>query len=174
MDAPTIRAATPFDVPALSELAKRTWSDAFGDSVGAEDRAVELARTRSEAYFLDALTESTILVAEDKSGALVGYVQFGDVDIPEVDVRPADQALHRLYVDTAWQGSGLGRMLTDAALAHPRLARVDRIYLTVWEQNERALRLYETFGFRTVGRTTFTIGVGEIAEDLVMVLDRVG
>jgi len=169
--APTIRPATQADVPALSELAQRTWSDAFGDSVSAEDRAVEVATTRSEEYFVEALAECTILVA-DEDGALVGYVQFGDVDIPEVDVRPGDQALRRLYVETARQGRGLGRMLTDAALGHPRLARAGRVYVTVWEQNDRALRLYEAFGFRAVGTTSFTIGAGEVAEDLVMRLDR--
>ena len=56
-----------------------------------------------------------------------------------------------------------------AALRHPRLAGASRIYLTVWERNERAIRLYESVGFQIVGTTTFTIGAGEVAEDLVMV-----
>jgi diamine N-acetyltransferase len=170
VDASTIRSARLSDAPALSELAKRTWSDAFGGSVSPDDEAVELENTRSEAYFIDALRETTILVAE-RDGALLGYVQFGDVDTPEVEARPGDQGLHRIYVETALQGRGLGRRLLNAALQHPRLADASRIYLTVWEKNERALRLYESFGFRTVGTTTFTIGSGEVAEDLVMLLD---
>ena len=170
MDASTIRPASLSDAPALSELAKRTWSDAFGGSVSPDDEAVELENTRSEPYFIDALRETTILVAEG-DGALLGYVQFGDVDIPEVEARPGDQGLHRIYVETALQGRGLGRRLLNAALQHPRLADASRIYLTVWEKNERAFRLYESFGFRTVGTTTFTIGSGEVAEDLVMLLD---
>ena len=56
----------------------------------------------------------------------------------------------------------------DAALAHPRLVSAARIYLQVWHRNERAIRLYESLGFRVVGTTTFRIGVGELAEDLVM------
>lgn len=171
MNAPTIRSATLSDVPALSELAKRTWADAFGDSVSPDDEAAELETTRSDAYFINALREKTILVAED-GGALLGYVQFGDVDIPEVEVRPGDQGLHRIYIETAWQGRGLGRRLMDAALQHPRLVDASRIYLTAWEKNERALRLYESLGFRTVGTTTFAIGTGDVAEDLVMLLDR--
>jgi hypothetical protein len=41
----------------------------------------------------------------------------------------------------------------------------------VWERNPRAIGLYESLGFQTVGATTFRIGTGELAEDLVMLLD---
>jgi ribosomal protein S18 acetylase RimI-like enzyme len=44
-------------------------------------------------------------------------------------------------------------------------------FLQVWDQNERAVRLYESFGFRRVGTTTFRVGAEEM-EDLVMLLDR--
>jgi diamine N-acetyltransferase len=166
-----IRPAGPSDVPALSELAKRTWTDAFGKPLSPEDLAAELEESRSEAYFTNALKETTILVAEE-DGALRGYIQFGDVEVPEVEVRSGDEGLRRLYVDTEAQGLGLGRRLMDAALDHPGLASADRIFLTVWEQNQRAIHLYESFGFKTVGTTTVRIADKEVGEDLVMVLDR--
>jgi ribosomal protein S18 acetylase RimI-like enzyme len=102
---------------------------------------------------------------------LLGYVQFGDVGIPEVEPEPGDEGLQRLYVETALQGRGLGRSLLEAALRHPRLTEAKRIFLQVWEENERAVRLYESFGFRRAGTTTFAIGA-EVMEDLVMVLER--
>ena len=91
----TIRPVTPDDVPALAALARRTWSDAFGHGLSPDDHAAELEETRSEAYFAVALRERTILVAEE-GGALLGYVQFGEVTIPEVEIRPEDRALQRL------------------------------------------------------------------------------
>jgi ribosomal protein S18 acetylase RimI-like enzyme len=162
-----VRPASVTDVPAVSALAKKTWSDAFGYSVRPQDLAVELEENRSERYFRAALRTDTILVAE-LNGTLVGYVQFGDVKIPEVEVLPGDQELQRVYVDTELHGKGVGRELMNAALSHPRLARATRIFLQVWEKNENAVGLYESLGFRTVGTTKFTIGSGEIAEDLVM------
>jgi diamine N-acetyltransferase len=164
-----IRPAETSDLVALSELAERTWSDAFGDSVSPTDLAAELETRRSKDYFTGALREATILVA-DQAGVLVGYVQFGDVTIPEVPPWPGARALHRLYVDTPFQGQGVGRRLMEEALGHPRLATASRIYLTVWERNGQAIRLYENLGFRRAGTTTFTVG-SEVMEDLVMVLD---
>jgi ribosomal protein S18 acetylase RimI-like enzyme len=170
VDEATIRAAGSGDVSALSALAKRTWSDAFADGVRPEDEQAELNEGRSEAYFADALKDRTILVAE-LDRMLAGYVQFGEMEIPEVDARPGDQGLQRLYVETAFQGRGTGRRLLGSALRHPRLASANRIFLTVWDENERAVRLYESFGFRRFGKTTFTVGA-EAMEDIVMVLDR--
>lgn len=166
-----IRAASADDVPALADLARRTWADAFAAGLDPADVAAELEATRSERFFADALRTRTILVAEEEDGALVGYAQLGGVRLPEVDARPGDQGLQRLYVDRTAQGRGIGRALLAAALAHPRLAGARRVFLTVWEQNERALRLYESVGFERCGTTTFEIG-SEVVEDLVLVLRR--
>jgi ribosomal protein S18 acetylase RimI-like enzyme len=166
-----IRLAREADVPALSALAGRTWAEAFGGSLSPEDLAAELEATRSESYFRSALRRDTILVAE-MNGELVGYAQLGDVTIPEVEVQPGDQALHRVYVDPRLQGRGIGRALVDRALAHPRLGSAPRVYLTVWEENEPALRLSESVGFRRIGTTRVTIAGADVGEDLVMVLER--
>jgi ribosomal protein S18 acetylase RimI-like enzyme len=165
-----VRPADEGDLPELSALAKRTWADAFGSSLGPEALEAELEETRSQAYFSAALIAQTILVAE-LDGELVGYVQFGDVTIPEVVAKPGDRGLQRVYVETELQGRGIGRALMDAALAHPRLADAERIYLAVWEENTPAMRLYESLGFRALATTQFTLG-GEAMEDLVLVLDR--
>ena len=166
-----IRRAQRTEVAALADLARRTWQDAFGSTLEPEDLALELATRRSPKYFEAALKQTTILVADD-GGSLVGYVQFGPVDIPEVNAREDDRQLRRLYVDRIAQGRGLGRRLIEAALAHPELAAAGRVYLSVWEENDRALRLYESVGFRRVGMTTYSIGDKLIGEDLVLCLDR--
>ena len=166
-----IRPVTEADLPPLADLATRTWLDAFGDSVSADEAAAEAEDTRSEEYFRAALRTDTILVAE-ADGQLVGYVKFGEVEIAEVDAEPGDGGLHRVYVETAQHGRGIGRELVHAALSHPRLQAAPRVYLQVWEENRTAVGLYESLGFRTVSTTRVTIGANEVGEDLVMVLER--
>lgn len=165
-----IRAAALGDSPLLADLAERTWSDVARGVIGHEDMAAHLAKVRANADIVAPVENQTILVAE-ADGAVVGWVEFGDVVIPEVDVRPGDQELRRLYVETAHQGLGIGRQLMTAALAHPRLAAARRVFLQVWEQNEKAIRLYESLGFRSVGTTTFRIGT-HVQAELVLLLER--
>jgi diamine N-acetyltransferase len=166
-----IRPVADSDLPALAALAKRTWLDAFGDSLSADETAADAEETRSERYFRSALHNDTILVADD-DGTLVGYVQFGAVEIPEVNPAPGDAGLRRVYVETALHGRGIGRELVRAALSHPRLRAAPRVYLQVWEENRPAIHLYESFGFRRVGTTRVTIGSREVGEDLVMALGQ--
>lgn len=160
------RSADRRDAAPISVLARRTWVHAFGHSVSAEEQAVELEK-RSEEYFRSAMNKDTILVAQLGS-EIVGYALFGDVNIPEIDVQPGDQQLHQIYVASELHGRGVGHDLLSAALKHPRLGNARRVFLQVWDKNVRAIRLYESLGFRTVGVTRFTIGSARVAEDLVM------
>jgi GNAT superfamily N-acetyltransferase len=141
-----IRPARADDVAALADLARGTWLDAFGASVSPENAAAEADEGRSEEHFRAALAERTILVAEE-TGALVGYVE------------------------TARQGRGVGRALLEAALTHPRLASAERVVLQVWDENTRAVHLYESVGFVRTGTKQFAIG-DEIVEDAVFELER--
>jgi ribosomal protein S18 acetylase RimI-like enzyme len=164
-----IRSATLDDAPLLADLAERTWTEAVRGVISHEDVAAHLAEVRSKPSVVAALNNQSILVAESAS-ALVGSVEFGDVAIPEVDVRPGDQELRRLYVEPSLQGQGIGRQLMTAALAHPRLAAARRIFLQVWNENEKAIRLYESFGFRRVGTTTFTMAA-HVQPELILLLE---
>jgi putative acetyltransferase len=49
------------------------------------------------------------------------------------------------------RGRGWGRALLQAAIDHARGAQVHKIELEVWPDNERAIALYERFGFEVEG-----------------------
>jgi GNAT superfamily N-acetyltransferase len=59
--------------------------------------------------------------------------------------------LHRLYLDAALRGRGVGRALVDAVLGWCREAGIRQ--LTLWSDTrfDRAHRLYERMGFRQTG-----------------------
>lgn len=49
------------------------------------------------------------------------------------------------------RGRGWGRAMLQAAVDHARGARMHKIELEVWPDNERAIALYERFGFEVEG-----------------------
>jgi ribosomal protein S18 acetylase RimI-like enzyme len=58
--------------------------------------------------------------------------------------------LKRVYVRTAYRGSGLGRLLTETALEAARDMGYSRIRLDTLPQMAAAQRLYESVGFRDI------------------------
>ena len=162
-----IRPAEQRDVTMLAALARETYSRAFGHSFSTQDLATQLETKFSESYFAQTLGRDTILLAEE-NGHLVGYGQFGTVSIAVAAATTQDGELQRLYVHPNSQRQGIGRALIEAALAHPRLAGAETIYLDVWDQNPGAQRLYESFGFKVVGKNPFVIDSRAVGYDLLM------
>jgi ribosomal protein S18 acetylase RimI-like enzyme len=63
--------------------------------------------------------------------------------------------LCKLHVDAAWQGRGIGRLLTGRliALAHARGFAEIKLHVTTTQT--AALKLYDSIGFRRVKQATF-------------------
>ena len=103
---------------------------------------------------------------------MVGFIQIG-VAWPETDdddFSPEDAELRRVYVLSDFQGQGIGRRLIDAAFKEPRFAAARDIYLDVWEDNPRACKLYESYGFRVIGKRPFKVeSGGATGSDLIMI-----
>jgi ribosomal protein S18 acetylase RimI-like enzyme len=164
-----IRRLESGDVAALAALARSTYADAFGYSFNAADLADHLRNNLSDDYFRRAIDDDVFLGAE-RGGRLIGFVQFGAVSIAVPTRSPDDQELRRLYVHADFQGQGIGTRLMEAALAHPRLKAAERIYLDVWERNQRAQAFYRRYGFTVIGAQRFAVASGTAADqDLIMV-----
>jgi RimJ/RimL family protein N-acetyltransferase len=155
-----IRAATAADVSALSTLARETWSDAFGQSLAADDVAAHLEKNLSPESFARYLADDVVLVAE-LGGRVVGYAHLS----------PGE--LRRLYVRRELQGRGIGARLMRAALEQPCLRDAASVSLDVWRENLGAQRFYGRFGFEVTGERRFQVASGaETTPDLVMTRRR--
>jgi ribosomal protein S18 acetylase RimI-like enzyme len=63
--------------------------------------------------------------------------------------------VHRLCVDPAYQGNGLGSQLMDFAEAHAKQNTYVSIRLDAYAGNPRAVWLYERRGYRKAGQVYF-------------------
>lgn len=166
----TIRRATAVDAADLAELGARTFRATYiGDlpdealeafvraEFGPQQQAAELADPACR-----------VLVAEH-DGRMVGYVLLRAGDPPIAAAAAATMQLARLYVDAPAQSRGVGGALlanaTDIAAADGH----ERLWLTVWEHNTRALRVYRRWGFTDVGHVPFDLA-GEAQRDRVLVM----
>jgi ribosomal protein S18 acetylase RimI-like enzyme len=80
---------------------------------------------------------------------------------------PESLELERIYVLKQFWGTGLGQQLLDFAINRATALAKSKIWLGVWEFNQRALRFYQKNGFVVFGSHNFHLG-DEIQQDLLM------
>ncbi|KAI0008561.1 acetyltransferase [Xylariaceae sp. FL0662B] len=159
----TIRDALASDAAAIALLGANTFTTAFGFSVPPRDLANYLAATYSarviELEIHDA--QLTTLVARDDQGVLLGFVQLVRGPTAETCLRgdPASHAkMRRLYVDTMAHGRGIGSKLIAAVESRAKVEGFGMLWLTVWEDNADAQRLYQRLGYVKLGDADFVLG----------------
>jgi GNAT superfamily N-acetyltransferase len=164
-----IRPARVEDALRLTELAERTFRDAFGPlntpsdiesyCAGAFSREIQLNEIRNP-------VADTLVV--EKDNGLIAYAQLVPSAPPTCVVGAVPIELKRFYVLQTLHGGGLAPVLMDAITRCAFDRGADVVWLGVWERNARAHRFYEKCGFRDVGEHRFLLGADE-QRDVVMV-----
>ncbi len=76
-----------------------------------------------------------------------------------------------ISVAKEYRGQGIGRSLMQAMVDWARASGMKRIELKVYARNERAIRLYRSFGFQAEGRRRRAVFQdGQYLDDIVMSL----
>jgi L-amino acid N-acyltransferase YncA len=137
-----LRDATPADVPGICAIHNQ----------GIEDRVATLdvePHTLDEqaAWFHRHGPRHPVIVAESMS-RIVGWASLNPFS-----PRPAYRFVADLsvYVDRQWRGKGVGTRLLGEIEARAHALGYHKIVLAAFPFNQAGMRLYERFGFRTVG-----------------------
>jgi diamine N-acetyltransferase len=155
----TIRRAAPADAEALSSLGARTFAEAFGHLYPPEDLAAFLAEAHGpERAMADLMDPRRAVWIAETAGEPVGYALAGPCELPHPDVGEACGELKRLYLRTAWQNSGAGARLFEAAEAWLLAQGATSLWIGVWSENVGAQRFYARRGYRKVGEYDFPVG----------------
>ena len=142
----TIRPMEEADIPARSLVHCRAWEETYRGLI--PDAVLDSMTPEAVEAAVRALPMEA-LVAEGPDG-LVGFACF----LPEArdfTARRNTSEIAALYLLRSAQGLGLGRRLLEAALGH--LPPHQDVALYVLDKNRRAIRFYESMGFRLTGRT---------------------
>ena len=141
-----IRPMEEADISARALVHCRAWEETYRGLI--PDAVLDSMTPEAVEAAVRALPMET-LVAEGPEG-LAGFACF----LPEArdfTARQNTSEIAALYLLRSAQGHGLGRRLLEAALG--RLPPHQDIVLYVLDKNRRAIRFYESMGFRLTGRT---------------------
>lgn len=166
---PEVRRASAADAAALARFAAAAFTDAFGADNTPEDLAVHLATSYGEARQRAEIADpqmATLLL--DHQGSIAGFAQLRRGPAPPCVGDPLPVELWRFYVDRAWHGTGTAQRLMGAVLEAARELGGGSVWLSVWEQNPRAIAFYGKCGFRDAGTKLFLVGTDR-QTDRVMV-----
>ncbi|KAL2114201.1 hypothetical protein VUR80DRAFT_128 [Thermomyces stellatus] len=168
----TVRKATLSDAKSIAKIGAHVFAATFGHSVSDADLQSYLA----SAYTPEAVAkdisdpDKKMIVATDDAGAVRGFVAVGRGGDEEEECLGGLEGtgeLHRLYVDVSAHGKGVGTLLVKSIEQIAREFGVKNMWLGVWEENYRAIRAYERWGYRTVGDHDFRLGT-VVQRDFIM------
>jgi diamine N-acetyltransferase len=154
------RLATQHDAPALSELGRTSFVDAFGHLYSADNLNRFLEETYSPPVISRELGNPMRLfrIAE-RGGEMLGYCKLGlEVTLDHDPGGRRVMELKQLYMRGVQTGSGIGTTLMGWALDEAKARRFDDIILSVWSGNHGAQRFYARYGFEKIGDTIFMVG----------------
>jgi diamine N-acetyltransferase len=166
---PVVRVATRKDASLLAELGAQTFRESSPNTRHEDvESYVRENLTRDKLMTCLNVKNTTALILE-KCGQAIGYALLSPGTPPNKQVwAPHSIQMKRLYILQEWTGRRLGDVLMARCLEHVRHSGSETIWLTVWRNNERAIRFYKRWGFRNVGVYDFVVGT-DIQEDFLLV-----
>ena len=137
-----VRLATPADAEAICRMYNQ----------GIEDRVAtletELRTPEERRRWLAGRSPRHPVIVAETAGGLVGWGSLNVFNPREAYRFVADFSI---YVERAWRGKGVGRVLLERLIALGREHGFHKLVLSAFPFNEGGMALYTKLGFRTVG-----------------------
>ena len=139
------RKATDRDVPGVVECSAAL----FQEDAGARDPSIDVSWPRSygPARFREMIDDADrLLLVAEAEGAVVGHLS-GSLSHPS-PMRPVTVAtLMSMYLRPEWRSYGGGGLLVASFHEWARQNRADRVSVTAYAGNDRAIAFYRRNGF---------------------------
>lgn len=159
-----LRTAGENDIPAIQKIAQSTWPVTYGPILPQQqlDYMLELIYS-TEALNAQFQKGHHFLLATEGNNA-VGFASYGLIEKKEANTV---FKLHKIYIDPAQQGKGVGKLLLDMVINAIKQAGATQLILNVNRFN-KARNFYEKLGFTVIAEEDIDIGNGYFMNDYVM------
>ncbi|MGB4847367.1 MAG: GNAT family N-acetyltransferase [Saprospiraceae bacterium] len=158
----------PSDVNTLLALSWKTFHEAFGHLNTPENMDYYMNKAfNADKLFSELLNPFSEFYFAIHDNTKVGYIKVNKCPA-QSDIRD-DQSLEieRIYIDSDFQGVGLGSKLLDSAKERAKELDLEYVWLGVWEKNTDAIRFYQRHGFEIFSSHPFVFG-DEVQTDFLM------
>ncbi len=157
-----IRNANLSDVPELARFAEAAFRQAFAKENSKEDMDTYCRSSFSESIQRKEVSDPQIItLAAVENKSIIGFAQWVKNSNTKIITNGKACELKRLYVDEQWHGKGIAQALIEYVIHQSREQEFDILWLGVWENNPKAIRFYEKYGFVKVGEHDFMLGTDQ-------------
>lgn len=166
-----LRYATIDDAALIADISQQTFYDTFA----ADNTPEDMAKFMNEQFtkgrlMLEVGTSDNIFLLAYNDEKVAGYVKIREgKKLPALDGK-ASMEIARLYVVKDFIGTGVGKLLMQAAINVAQEKNKEVVWLGVWEHNRRAIAFYTSWGFEKFGECDFLLG-NDLQHDWLMKKD---
>lgn len=156
----TFRHAEFLDAAELAAFASRCFRDTYGADTSEVDLEAYIAQSFSQTIQEREISDpASIFLIARISNEVIAYAHLISTG--------GDCNIKRFYVDRRLHGTGFASMMMGEVQKASANSHTRRLWLSVWEENHRAIAFYRKCGFVENGRMPFKINT-EVQFDIVM------
>lgn len=163
------RAVHSSEIPKLTELSKKTFVEAFAHQNKESDmeiyvrKAFDKAKIEKEYHHQDT-TFYFVLFNQQ----VIAYLKLNKGKAQSEYFGKDHMEIERIYVLQKFQGNKIGQYMINKSLEIARLNQLKKVWLGVWEKNTKAIKFYESHGFRPFNHHQFLLGK-DLQTDVLMI-----
>lgn len=166
----TVQKISISDLPALQKIGRQTFYETFAASNTEEN----ITKYLEEGFSEDKLTteledQNAEFYFATLDNEVIGYLKlnFGASQTELKDDKALE--IERIYVLQEFHGKKVGQILYNKAIEVAKDKKSDYVWLSVWEENPRAISFYKKNGFEEFDKHIFKLGNDE-QTDIMMKL----
>jgi len=163
-----IKKCTLEDLSRLQEISYETFNETFKEQNSPENMEAYLEKAFNLKQLETELSQrSSQFYFVEIDGETAGYLKVNTDEAQTEEMGDEALEIERIYIRSPFQKQGLGKYLYNKALEVAMEQNKKKIWLGVWEKNEKAIAFYKKMGFVQTGAHSFYMG-DEEQTDFIM------
>lgn len=163
-----IKKCTLEDLRRLQEISYETFNETFKDQNSPDNMEAYLEKAFNLKQLETELSQpSSQFYFVEFEGETAGYLKVNTDEAQTEEMGDEALEIERIYIRSPFQKQGLGKYLFHKALESAMELNKKKIWLGVWEKNEKAISFYKKMGFVQTGVHSFYMG-DEEQTDFIM------